>query len=378
MGNSPCTVETVTDSNTLQRYNLLGANCNVSAYPPGFANIQMQITGRDGSDFLWKINLIDSAGNVVQPDVYIEFTVANSNPSIVKRHTISSSTATNRFLDDFGSFVKEIDYSTAYSTNTANVTCVSFAQYYLDSNNRPTLSTYQISIDSVTIYGQYHYYCYWLYVPYSELDSNALSKFNSRNLPPPPTSSTLSMSRLFTTRNFALIPVPAATAPNPNPNARITVNIDLTADETNISKITYTIYDIYRYTTTGNKLVITPNLPTTFTYQSIIVLNNPDFRIFGTELWVSGCTLRAQLDTLLAFSCGDTISPFTEVNLVAYALAKYVLAAIMYGEFNLSYLHQSFNYRFMVDLAQSRFAAFTELFNDPTYGIVGFDSYFKN
>ena len=74
---------------------------------------------------------------------------------------------------------------------------------------------------------------------------------------------------------------------------------------------------------------------------------------------------------------GPSFNGFYE-NFILYAMAKYVLARILYGDFNLDYLLSSFNRQFLEDLGNSRFCAFLVLFEDCNSSVFGFNKFFKS
>lgn len=63
-------------------------------------------------------------------------------------------------------------------------------------------------------------------------------------------------------------------------------------------------------------------------------------------------------------------------QIVLYGTLKYILARVLYGDFNLDYLYKNFNKQFFKDLAHSRFCGFIEFFNDPANHIIGYQKYF--
>ena len=61
---------------------------------------------------------------------------------------------------------------------------------------------------------------------------------------------------------------------------------------------------------------------------------------------------------------------------IRYAMLKYILIRLIYGEFDLNKLCKNFNKQFFKDLKHSRFCAFVEFFEDPVNNIIGYDDYF--
>lgn len=65
-------------------------------------------------------------------------------------------------------------------------------------------------------------------------------------------------------------------------------------------------------------------------------------------------------------------------NIIQYAMLKYILARLLYGEFNINFLLGKYNEKFLNDLAQSRFCAFVTNFEDCNSPIFGYNKYFKS
>lgn len=340
--------------------------CN-TVMPPNLHNIRVSYTPTNdqNSTINWQVEMIDSAGNQVANIItfvsYFAFYIDLSQT--VTSISTGQSNNINAFLDTAESY-----------TNALAIffkACVAFENYYLDVYGNPVLSEYVFHVEQVD--GNVssvvpHYVLDWRLTPFDELSNNALTKFANRNLPPPPSPST---SSLLARRSTPSQSLPTTV---PNPSARITAVFTNTPDDLNIASISYSVFDVNAYELVDTRLTIIPNLPTSRTYRSDITIGNPGHLFFGHTLWVPGSNLRTQLATLANYSCSST---FTEINLIAYALAKYILAAIMYGKFELEYVTQNYHYQFMKDLAVSRFSDFVELFEDPTYGIVGFEVYFR-
>lgn len=109
------------------------------------------------------------------------------------------------------------------------------------------------------------------------------------------------------------------------------------------------------------------------------------FRTCGIELQkvVKGIKFNSLRGKLLAiynqFSniLGPSFNQFYE-NFILYSMAKYILARVLYGDFNLDYLYKSFNKQFLYDLSNSRFCAFLELFEDCNSVVYGFNQFFKS
>jgi hypothetical protein len=62
-------------------------------------------------------------------------------------------------------------------------------------------------------------------------------------------------------------------------------------------------------------------------------------------------------------------------RIVQYGMFKYILAKLLYGDFNIRYLCRNFNCQFFKDLKQSRFCGFVQAFKTPV-NLIGYDKYF--
>ena len=73
---------------------------------------------------------------------------------------------------------------------------------------------------------------------------------------------------------------------------------------------------------------------------------------------------------------GELNFKFFNERFVRYAMLKYVLIRLLYGEYDLNKLCRNFNKQFFKDLKHSRFCGFIEFFENPDNEIIGFDQYF--
>jgi hypothetical protein len=64
------------------------------------------------------------------------------------------------------------------------------------------------------------------------------------------------------------------------------------------------------------------------------------------------------------------------INLVKYSMTRYLLSRIIYGNFNIKYVLNKYNKRFLKDLSNTRFCNFVDLFTDPNSDIFGYEQYF--
>lgn len=65
------------------------------------------------------------------------------------------------------------------------------------------------------------------------------------------------------------------------------------------------------------------------------------------------------------------------LRIFLYAMTKYILARILYGNFDVDYLLQKHNKQFLKDLSKSRFCQTLPFFTDPDSVVYGFNQYFK-
>lgn len=64
-------------------------------------------------------------------------------------------------------------------------------------------------------------------------------------------------------------------------------------------------------------------------------------------------------------------------NIFLYAMSKYILCRILYGEFNVKFLLQKYNDKFLEDLRHSRFCEAIQIFEDPQSKVYDYNKYFK-
>ena len=64
-------------------------------------------------------------------------------------------------------------------------------------------------------------------------------------------------------------------------------------------------------------------------------------------------------------------------TMILYGMLRYILARILYGNFDINYILNKYNKKFLRDLKSSRFCSFVEAFTDPNSKIYGYDKYFR-
>ena len=89
-------------------------------------------------------------------------------------------------------------------------------------------------------------------------------------------------------------------------------------------------------------------------------------------------TLYEKLEDLFIKYKVEIKVPFTIFykNLFLYAMLKYVLARLLYGNFDLNYLLSQNNSKFLKKLSRSRFCSFISIFEDCNSIIYGYNKYF--
>lgn len=90
-----------------------------------------------------------------------------------------------------------------------------------------------------------------------------------------------------------------------------------------------------------------------------------------------GCSLRKKLLNYYNKhpEIGPSFQDFYE-QMILYGMLKYILARLIYGDFNIRYLYKNFNNQFFKDLENSRFCGFIQFFDNPDNGILDYDKYF--
>ena len=93
-----------------------------------------------------------------------------------------------------------------------------------------------------------------------------------------------------------------------------------------------------------------------------------------------GLTLKEKLQNIydnMFSSIGVSFGQFYE-NIALYGMAKFILARILYGNFDINYLLGKYNDKFLRDLAMSRFCSFVQFFEDCSSQAFGYNKYFKS
>jgi len=64
------------------------------------------------------------------------------------------------------------------------------------------------------------------------------------------------------------------------------------------------------------------------------------------------------------------------LNIFEYAMLRYILARLMYGNFNINYVLNKYNKKFLKDLSNTRFCNFIQRFTNPNSNIFEYNKYF--
>jgi len=70
-----------------------------------------------------------------------------------------------------------------------------------------------------------------------------------------------------------------------------------------------------------------------------------------------------------------TVDNFT-VHMSLYAYSKYILAKVIFGNFDVDYLSKCFNKEFMTALEKSDYREFSKIYTSEEIGLIGFQRYF--
>lgn len=158
---------------------------------------------------------------------------------------------------------------------------------------------------------------------------------------------------------------------------RIRILGQRTVDNQYISEMNFTIYDNITYyqeeplpktSKCSINFISSNELKETIFKQCTIPLE--------TVLRGTGTTLFDKVVSLYDEKCYPSFLEFYN-NLILYGLSKYILARVLYGRFNLKYLLQKYNEKFLRDLGHGRFCQFLNAFEDCRSEIYGYGKFFK-
>ena len=181
---------------------------------------------------------------------------------------------------------------------------------------------------------------------------NTNSATNTTNM----TNSMIQQINKHTMEPISIIPAP-----------RVIITALNTTNGLEVAEISVQVIDTITYTLCNGQLTQRPGYATT---TSLLEIYHTEF---STVVLGCGCTFVDKLINLV----GPDYTVYTPI--LVYAILKYVLALLIYGELNLKYLYRSFNQQFLRDLQESRFTNFYEVFtvpNPPLYNFTETDQYF--
>lgn len=334
MGNTACVVEpTVNNENRITEPTTLfydlqesSVDCNATVQPELKSILCTQKPGsyNAASNLLLqqcRINFTDLLGNIVDDDMYIDFTqIINAETGVFYRLVLPIVVPESK---EMTAFSKVSHYISAYEDY--DILHITFNNSYYDNTNIIHVNTYDLVVTATS----------------SDLNQYIGTWYIEDPVQP-----------------FFIYFQP--------PHQKITIHITLTDDKSDLSKVTYQIYDYnkYQYTT---RLTTNPQSHLT---QSVLTIHAPDI---ASCIWVQGTTLRNKLDTLRRYS-----AEFSDSGFIGYALIKYALIAIIYGRFDTVYLTPSLHHQFIKDLKESRFNPYIEYFEGPKYKVTKYHLYFSD
>lgn len=157
---------------------------------------------------------------------------------------------------------------------------------------------------------------------------------------------------------------------------KIDISAVSAAEDLNFGEAFYVVVDTVRHKGTvscKNKRIVDSTAPGGVVYESKF----SQFPQINSVLKGEGCSLRQKFRSLIAhYDLDVSIESFT-AHMALYALLKYILARLMYGDFSLKYLDRCFNKQFMRDLSESHYSFYLFFFTNREIGLIGFDRYFK-
>lgn len=159
----------------------------------------------------------------------------------------------------------------------------------------------------------------------------------------------------------------------------ITIYGQTSVNGQDIGDMIFTIYDIYKY---YKEQPLNPALTCTVEYVKSTEVKITKFhkccpRIVSV-LRGKGATAYCKVESIWLSTQPDVYLFNFYQNIIQYAMLKYILARLLYGDFNINYLLGKYNEKFLADLVQSRFCAFVVNFEDCNSPIFGYNKYFKS
>lgn len=159
----------------------------------------------------------------------------------------------------------------------------------------------------------------------------------------------------------------------------ITIYGQTSVNGQDIGDMIFTIYDKYKY---YKEEPLSKDKVCTVEYEKSTKVKTTKFhqccpRIV-TVLRGKGTTAYCKVESIWVSTQPDVNLFNFYQNIIQYAMLKYILARLLYGDFNINYLLGKYNEQFLADLAKSRFCAFVTNFEDCNSPIYGYNKYFKS
>jgi len=148
-------------------------------------------------------------------------------------------------------------------------------------------------------------------------------------------------------------------------------------DGSDIGNTIFTITDDVKYYRNKTTPIIPNHICETLT------TNNPKTTIFSKSCplivnVLKGIGKTAEEKMLYLYNNIDVNNDFYNFYnlLVKYSMLRYILSRIMYGDFNINYVLNNYNKKFLKDLRNTKFCHFVIEFTDPNRDIFGYEQYF--
>lgn len=146
-----------------------------------------------------------------------------------------------------------------------------------------------------------------------------------------------------------------------------------------VGDMIFTIYDKFKYC---DEKPLDPELKCAVEYEKSSKVKTTKFHKCCPRLVCvlrgKGETAYCKVESIWLSTQPTSYLPNFYKNIIKYAMLKYILARLLYGDFNINYLLGKYNEKFLNDLAHSRFCAFVTDFEDCHSPIYGFNKYFKS
>jgi len=159
----------------------------------------------------------------------------------------------------------------------------------------------------------------------------------------------------------------------------ININFQSLIDGSDIGNTVFTIIDEFQYY--KRTAPIKPNHNC-----QIIQTNNPRTTLFNKACPMIVSVMKGQGNTAwekAEYFFNNGMANFSDIynffieGLVRYSMLKYILARIMYGKFDINFIRNKYDEKFLRDLKNTRFCHFATEFTDPNSNIFGYSKYFK-